>query len=186
MRGQRSVISFQRADRQGPNAESKLGAEIMNEKAKKQTLRMIPYGLYVVTARDGDGANGATVSWLSQAAFDPPRIVVGLRNETGIHERVQATGQFAVNVLGTGQKDLASAFFRRVELEGNTIGGARFHEGVTGAPILDDVPAYLECRVVEMLDAGDHTVVLADIVEAGVQNDLGILDLAQTSWHYGG
>jgi flavin reductase (DIM6/NTAB) family NADH-FMN oxidoreductase RutF len=158
----------------------------MDEQAKKQTLRMIPYGLYVLTARDGTGANGATVSWLSQAAFEPPRIVVGLRNDSGIQERVEATGEFVVNVLGSGQHELASAFFRHVELDGETLGGARFHEGVTGAPILDDVPAYLECHVVEMLDAGDHTVVLADIVEAGVQNDLGILDLAQTNWHYGG
>jgi flavin reductase (DIM6/NTAB) family NADH-FMN oxidoreductase RutF len=158
----------------------------MDEKAKKQTLCMIPYGLYVLTARDDDGVNAATVSWLSQAAFEPPRIVVGLRNDTGIHQRVQASGKFVVNLLGSGQHDLASAFFRHVELEGDTIGGAKFHEGVTGAPILDDVPAYLECRVVEMLDAGDHTMVLADIVEAGVQNELGILDLAQTSWKYGG
>jgi flavin reductase (DIM6/NTAB) family NADH-FMN oxidoreductase RutF len=158
----------------------------MDENAKKQTLRMIPYGLYVLTARDGNNANGATVSWLSQASFEPPRITVNLRNETGIHERVQATHKFVVNVLGQGQKDMASAFFRHVELDGDTLGGLQFHEGVTGAPILDDAPAYLECHVVDMLDAGDHTIVLAEIVEAGVQNELPILDLAQTGYHYGG
>jgi flavin reductase (DIM6/NTAB) family NADH-FMN oxidoreductase RutF len=158
----------------------------MDEQAKKYTLRMIPYGLYVLTARQGDAVNGATVSWLSQASFDPARIVVGLRRETGIWERVHASGTFTVNLLGTGQKRVASAFFRRVELEGDTLGGFKFHEGVTGAPILDDVPAYLECQVAGSLDAGDHTLFLADIVEAGVQNELTILDLAQTGWHYGG
>jgi flavin reductase (DIM6/NTAB) family NADH-FMN oxidoreductase RutF len=163
----------------------------MDEKAKKHSLRMIPYGLYVLTARNGapdgtSGVNAATVSWLSQASFEPPRIVVGLRNGTGICERVRATGEFVVNVLGSGQKELAAAFFRHVEVEGDTIGGAKFHEGITGAPILDDVPAYLECRVVDSLDAGDHSLFLADIAEAGVQNDLGALDLTQTNWHYGG
>jgi flavin reductase (DIM6/NTAB) family NADH-FMN oxidoreductase RutF len=158
----------------------------MDEKAKKHALRMIPYGLYVLTARTEDGTNSATVSWLSQASFEPPRIVVGIRNETGIHDRVRASGTFVLNLLGSGQKELASAFFRHVEPEGNTIGGARFHQATNGAPILDDVPAYLECRVVNMLDAGDHTLVLADIVEAGVQNDLPILDLAQTGYFYGG
>ena len=158
----------------------------MDEKAKKHTLRLIPYGLYVLTARDGQDVNAATVSWLSQASFDPPRVVAALRNDSGIWHRVRAAGTFAVNVLGTGQKDLASAFFRHVEPEGDTIGGAAFHDGATGAPILDDVPAYLECRVVESLDAGDHTFFLADIVDAGVQNDLPPLVMADTGWNYGG
>jgi flavin reductase (DIM6/NTAB) family NADH-FMN oxidoreductase RutF len=158
----------------------------MDEKAKKHTLRMIPYGLYVLTARTADGVNAATVSWLSQASFDPPRVIAALRNDSGIWQRARAAGTFAINLLGAGQKDLASAFFRHVEPEGNTIGGAAFHEGTTGAPILDDVPAYLECRVVESLDAGDHTFFLADIVDAGVQNDLAPLVMADTGWNYGG
>jgi flavin reductase (DIM6/NTAB) family NADH-FMN oxidoreductase RutF len=158
----------------------------MDEKAKKHTLRMIPYGLYVLTARTADGVNAATVSWLSQASFDPPRVIAALRNDSGIWQRARAAGTFAINLLGAGQKDLASAFFRHVEPEGNTIGGAAFHEGTTGAPILDDVPAYLECRVVESLDAGDHTFFLADIVDAGVQNDLAPLAMADTGWNYGG
>ena len=158
----------------------------MDEKAKKQALRLIPYGLYVLTARDPDGVNAATVSWLSQASFEPPRIVVGLRYDTGIWHRVRDAGAFAVNVLGTGQKALASAFFRHVEPEGDTLAGFQFHTGLTGAPILDDAPAYLECRVVQEIDAGDHSLFLADIVAAGVQNDLAALSLAETGWHYGG
>ena len=164
----------------------------MDENAKKHALRMIPYGLYVLTASTKDdetdklGMNAATVSWLSQAAFEPPRIIVGLRNDTGIWHRVQAAGVFAVNVLGTGQKDLASTFLRHLEPEGNTIGGAAFHTGVTGAPILDDVPAYLECRVIQIIDAGDHTLFLADIIAAGIQNELAALTMDETGWHYGG
>jgi flavin reductase (DIM6/NTAB) family NADH-FMN oxidoreductase RutF len=164
----------------------------MDEKAKKHALRMIPYGLYVLTASTEDvesglsGMNAATVSWLSQAAFEPPRIVVALRNGSGIWRRVQAAGVFALNLLGTGQKALASTFFRHVEPEGNTIGGAAFHTGATGAPILDDAPAYLECRVIQTLDAGDHTLFLADILAAGIQNDLDALTIDETGWHYGG
>jgi flavin reductase (DIM6/NTAB) family NADH-FMN oxidoreductase RutF len=107
----------------------------MDIEAKKQTLRMLPYGLYVLTARSDEGTNAATVSWLSQASIEPPRIVVALGNETGIWHQVRRAGTFSVNVLGSGQKHLASAFFRRVEPEGNVLGGSTFHEGVTGAPI---------------------------------------------------
>ena len=164
----------------------------MDENAKKHALRMIPYGLYVLTTRtedtesDAPCINAATVSWLSQAAFEPPRVVVGLRKGSSIWHRVQAAGVFAVNLLGTGQKALASTFFRHVEPQGNTIGGLAFHAGVTGAPILDDVPAYLECRVVQTIDAGDHSMFLADIIGAGVQNDLAALSMDETGWRYGG
>lgn len=158
----------------------------MDQDAKKHALRMIPYGLYVLTARTDDSVSAATVSWITQAAFDPPRIVVALRNDSGIWHQVRTAGTFVVNILGTGQKALASTFFRHVEPEGDTLGGAKFHGGSTGAPILDDVPAYLECRVTESFDAGDHTLFVADIVEVGVQNDLEGLTLKETGWHYGG
>jgi flavin reductase (DIM6/NTAB) family NADH-FMN oxidoreductase RutF len=98
---------------------------------------MIPYGLYVLTARTDDttGLNAATVSWLSQASFDPPRIVVAQRKESGIWHRVRSAGAFDVNMLGTGQKSLAASFFRQIEPERDTLAGAKYHTGLTGAPI---------------------------------------------------
>ena len=161
----------------------------MDEKAKKHALRMIPYGLYVLTARTGEAGpdvNAATVSWLSQASFDPPRIIIGLRNDSGIWQRVQDASTFVINILGQGQKGLASDFFRHAELEDGRLSGHAIHTGLTGAPILDEVPAYLECRVLQAVDAGDHTFFLADVVDAGVQNDLPALDLSATGWRYGG
>ncbi len=159
----------------------------MNEQAKKHALRMIPYGLYVLAADDGQGVNAALVSWVSQVSFNPPRIAIALGNETGIWHRVRAAGAFVLNVLGAGQKEVAVAFFRGVAgMEDDRLGGYATHRGVVGAPILDDAPAYLECRVVESLNAGDHTLFLAEIVEAGLQNDLPPLRLDDTEWHYGG
>ena len=158
----------------------------MDKKAKKQALRMIPYGLYVITASTEDGTNAATVSWLTQASFDPPRIIIGLRKETGIWQRVLDAGSFALNILGEDQKGVASGFFRHQEPDENRLGGEPFYRGVTGSPILNSVPAYLECRTAEVLDAGDHSFFLADIVEASVQNEQAALALTDTGWHYGG
>ncbi len=58
--------------------------------------------------------------------------------------------------------------------------------GVTGAPILSALPGYVECRVVEWVDRGDHPVFIAEVVEAGVQNSLLPLALRDTGWNYGG
>jgi flavin reductase (DIM6/NTAB) family NADH-FMN oxidoreductase RutF len=165
----------------------------MDEETKKHILRRIPYGLYILAAATGEDAPGleqgfdaASVSWLSQASFDPPRVAACLRQESTIWRRVKASGAFAINFLGKGQKDLASVFSRHVEPGEEALRGRAFHRGITGAPILDEVPAYLECRVFEAIDAGDHTLFLADVVEAGLQNDLEPLDLAETGWQYGG
>ena len=54
----------------------------MDEAAKKTTLRMIPYGLFVATTKDGDKVNGAAVNWLTQALFAPPLVVLGSKAGT--------------------------------------------------------------------------------------------------------
>ena len=73
-----------------------------------------------------------------------------------------------LNVLGKGQQDLAFKFFKPAEIDGGTIGGEPFRTGETGAPILVNAPAYAECRLVESIEKGDHSVFVAEVVGAGV------------------
>lgn len=144
----------------------------MDENAKKTALRMIPYGLYVLTARTDDGdVTAATVNWVTQASFKPPLVVVGVKAETNSYEVVSKAGAFVLNVLGKGQGDVAFAFFKTPEVDGDKIGGLQSHAGITGAPILEGPIAHLECRVVERLEHGDHATVIAEVVDAGVAKD---------------
>ncbi len=141
----------------------------MDDAAKKTALRMIPYGLYVLTARARDGAvAAATVNWVTQASFAPPLVAVGVKVDSGAHPIIKATGVFALNVLGKGQQKLAFAFFKPAELAGGTISGEPFRAGTTGAPVLENAIAFVECRVVGAHEGGDHTVFIAEVVEAGV------------------
>lgn len=87
----------------------------MDNEAKKTALRMIPYGLYVLTAEDGDGnVAAATVNWVTQTAFEPPLIAVGVKVESGAHALIKATGTFALNVLDTIEKGDHSLFVGEV------------------------------------------------------------------------
>jgi flavin reductase (DIM6/NTAB) family NADH-FMN oxidoreductase RutF len=141
----------------------------MDEDAKKTALRMIPYGLYVLTARTPDGdVTAATVNWATQASFKPPLVVVGVKADTHSHEVVSAAGAFVLNVLGKGQNDVAFAFFKTPEVDEATIGGIPYRLGETGAPILESPIAHLECRVVEIRELGDHSIVVGEVVDAGV------------------
>jgi flavin reductase (DIM6/NTAB) family NADH-FMN oxidoreductase RutF len=130
---------------------------------------MIPYGLYVLTSEAPDGRVAtATVNWVTQASFEPPLVAVGVRVDSGAHAVIDASRSFALNVLGKGQQALAQAFFRDVQREGDRIGGHRIRKGTTGAPLLEEAAAWIECRVVERVTRGDHSLVLGEVVDAAV------------------
>ena len=84
----------------------------MDPNVKKTTLRMIPYGLYVLTAAHADGrVAAATVNWVTQASFEPPLVVVGVKADSHGYALIQASRVFALNVLGKDQGPMAFAFF---------------------------------------------------------------------------
>jgi flavin reductase (DIM6/NTAB) family NADH-FMN oxidoreductase RutF len=141
----------------------------MDPNAKKTALRMIPYGLYVLTAQGKDGSiAAATVNWVTQASFTPPLVVVGVKADSGAHALIKDAGAFALNILGKGQQTAAFAFFKAVHREGNRINGEPFRVGSNGAPILESVPAFVECTLVEILEKGDHSIVVGEVVDASV------------------
>ncbi len=160
----------------------------MDIAAKKQALRKLTYGLYVLTVRDGDEVAAGAVTWLSQASFEPPLIMAGVKVGSGIHALIERVGKFAVNILGEGQKDMAAAFFRPSQIEDDRINGYPFEPGPeTAAPLLLDAPAWFEARVVDSVKRGDHTVYVAQVIEAGVRDpDARPLELSDTGWSYGG
>jgi flavin reductase (DIM6/NTAB) family NADH-FMN oxidoreductase RutF len=73
-----------------------------------------------------------------------------------------------LNVLGKGQNGLAFTFFKPAERDGNSISGESFHSGSTGVPILDSTPAYVECKLVQTVEIGDHSIFVGEVVDAGV------------------
>lgn len=136
---------------------------------KKTALRMIPYGLYILTAEARDGTvAAATVNWVTQASFEPPLVVVAVKVDSRAHAVILDSGAFALNILGKGQQPVAYAFFKSVEREGQTIGGEKFRKGTTGSPILEAAPAFVECRLVETVKKGDHSIMVGEVVDAGV------------------
>ena len=144
----------------------------MDDNAKKTALRMIPYGLYVMTAEDEDGRISAgTVNWVTQASFKPPLVAVGVKADSQIHDITKTAGCFALNVLGKGQQGAAYAFFKPVERDGQKISGEAFHSGSTGAPVLDSTTAFVECRLVKTVEEGDHSIFVGEVVDAGVNQE---------------
>ncbi len=160
----------------------------MDPQQKKVALRAINYGLYVLTAVDGEEYAAAGVNWLSQASFDPPLVMVAVKSDSDTHAVIQRSGAFAVGVLGDDQLDIGKAFFRTTTVEGDTLNGYRFERAPeTGAPLLVDLPYWFEARVTDTVARGDHTVFVAEVVGAGVRTESATpLLLRATGMNYGG
>jgi flavin reductase (DIM6/NTAB) family NADH-FMN oxidoreductase RutF len=140
----------------------------MDANVKQTVLRMIPYGLYVLTARGKDDTvAAATVNWVTQASFAPPLVVVGVKADSHPHPLIKESKAFALNVLGKDQGAMAFTFFKPATREGQQISGEPFRWGTTGAPILERAPAFVECRRVDTLERGDHSIFVGEVVEAG-------------------
>jgi flavin reductase (DIM6/NTAB) family NADH-FMN oxidoreductase RutF len=139
----------------------------MNADAKKTVLRMIPYGIYVLTADDGKGnIAAATVNWVTQTAFAPPLVVVGVKTDSGAYQVVKSAKAFALNMLGKDHKGLAFTFFKPAQASDGKISGQAYRKGSTGAPLLDVAPGAVECKVTSIVEQGDHHIVVGEVVEA--------------------
>jgi flavin reductase (DIM6/NTAB) family NADH-FMN oxidoreductase RutF len=141
----------------------------MDQNMKKTVLRMIPYGLYVLTAKGKDDAvAAATVNWVTQASFAPPLVVVGVKTDSHSHPLIKESKAFALNVLGKDQGPMAFTFFKPAVRDGQTISGEPFRWGVTGAPVLERTPAAIECRLVDSVERGDHSIFVGEVVEVSL------------------
>ncbi len=159
---------------------------MLDEQAKKTILRKIPHGLYVCGVKDGEEVNGFTASWVMQASFTPPLVVNCVKQDSKSHAMILASSVFALSLLEDGQKEMAQNFFKPQRRVGNKFEEVEFYLGETGCPIISDSLGYVECQVVGMVDKGDHTVFVGEVIAAGVHREGNPLLLESTGWQYGG
>ena len=161
----------------------------MDEDMKRQLLRRIPYGMFVMTAIDRGKPAASTLTWISQCSFHPPLVMIGVQSNSLTHAAIEASGALAVNFLGESQREIAEKFFRPPEDAGSGhLHGLPCEPGPeTGSPLLTDLPAWIEARVTDRVERGDHTVYVCEVVGAGTRDsNFRPLLLASTSWNYGG
>jgi len=157
----------------------------MNEKYRQQSLRMFSYGVYILSSINEGEYCVSTITWASQASFEPPMISVCIKRNSASCEIVKKRGEFILHLLGDNQKQLASTFFKPTIFENEKLNGQEFSLK-NNLPLLKDIPAYIQCEVVEILENGDHPLFLAEVVDAKINNDSDPLELRKTGWTYGG
>lgn len=132
------------------------------------TLGRIPSGLYVVTWRESDRDRGMLASWVMQAGFQPPAITLAVASGRGLLSVLDDRTPFVVNVLGESQRPLMARFGRPAGAGDDPFAGVPIVRSTSGAAAFSESVGWLECRSTSRADAGDHVVVVALVVGAGV------------------
>ena len=125
-------------------------------------------GVMVLTTRWSEKLNGMSAAWISRAAEQPFLVMVSVYKENYSHDLIKKSGIFAANYLKDGQQNLAIHFGKQSGRDVDKFLKVSYFMDQTGAPILKDCLAYLDCRVLEELDAGDHTIFLGEVLSGRV------------------
>jgi flavin reductase (DIM6/NTAB) family NADH-FMN oxidoreductase RutF len=135
----------------------------------RDTLRFWASGVSVVCTATADQRAGMTVSAFNSLSIDPPLILVCLAKETTTAHLLQTSQCFAVSILADHMADLSDRFAGRVPLPGNEsrFDGVAITTAETGAPILTDAIAWLDCAVETQHDGSTHWIVIGRVVAAG-------------------
>jgi len=159
----------------------------MDVKARRDTLRMFTNGVYIMTSRSEDRYGGATVTWVSQASFRPPLIMAAIRKDSNVFHCLSESGLAAIHVLASNQQDVAQRFFTPTRVDDGQMNGEPLTEGKTSVPVLQNAPAYVECRVRRIIDdVGDHALVILEVLEAECRQQTRPMTIAESPWQYGG
>jgi flavin reductase (DIM6/NTAB) family NADH-FMN oxidoreductase RutF len=125
----------------------------------------------VVTARFDGKTGGFIASWITQASFVPPLVMIAVNPLHYTYELIASSNAFAVNVLRTDQAELVDLFGKTSSGKVDKFAQAPCEIGRTGSPIMKDCLAFIDCTVLWRREAGDHVVVVGSIADAGVRSE---------------
>lgn len=130
-------------------------------------LKRLSYGVYVVSARRGDEINAMTCRMVSQVSLRPPCVSLAIAKRRYTHEFICESRAFTVNILGDDQAILGGHFGLRTGRDMDKCAGVEWITGQTGAPIMAECCAWLECRLMQAVDVGHCTLFIGEVVDAG-------------------
>lgn len=170
----------------------------MAEEDARVALDMMNYGMYVIGSRGPMGLNVMAAHWLMQVSFSPRMVALSLENDARTLANIRDTRVFSVNVMGEDSVELVASFLQpanpgkirgRHALGRGTVdklAGVPHRTMATGCPILRDALAWYECEVDGGVPTGDHTLVVARVIDGGQINRGKPLRDDDLGWTYSG
>lgn len=128
----------------------------------RKVLGQFATGVTIVTTRDEEGnPQGLTANAFTSVSIDPPLVLVSIATKADSHEHLSNAGFFCVNILGEEHEELSNKFAKHGDDKFTGV----IHDDVhTGAPVLDDAIAWIDCQVHKVYEGGDHNLFLGRVV----------------------
>jgi flavin reductase (DIM6/NTAB) family NADH-FMN oxidoreductase RutF len=159
----------------------------MDPAIKKRVLRLFTYGLYAVTCAQGDDINAFTANWLTQVSFEPPLLAISVENNSKSLPMIQESGKFAINVLhrGEGQREFAGALGKSALKHPGKMNSV-VYEIQEEYIVLQEGLGWVGCEVRQSIPAGDSTLVIAEVVAAGLVAEGQPLTMNEAGFRHAG
>ncbi len=147
---------------------------MVDPNAYKQVMRRFATGVMVLTTPTADGMHALTVNAVTSVSLKPLLLLVCIEKSGQSHAHLRASGVFALNILGDGQRQLAEKFAYDREARNDPGSIVQGHAGqVIGAHgraplLLNDALGFLECRITAEHPGGDHTIFVGEVLNAGL------------------
>lgn len=139
----------------------------ISSKAFRDALRHFPSGVTIVTIKSGERVHGLTVAAFASVSVDPPLVAIIIDHRHTAYPILEEEGaSFAVNILHQEQAELSERFAWVKEQHRFEQGD--WQEAVTGAPVLADALAWLDCEIYARQAAGTHTIYVGRVLASGV------------------
>jgi flavin reductase (DIM6/NTAB) family NADH-FMN oxidoreductase RutF len=153
----------------------------IDSRALRNAFGCFPTGVTIITTRQEDGTpRGFTANSFTSVSLDPPLLLVSIARSAASLPVFETAGHFAVNILGDAQRAVSALFAGRSP---DKFTQTEWHPGAHGAPLIGDALAWFECARHQLVEAGDHVVLIGRVVDfaAGDGNPLGFLRGAYVS-----
>ena len=142
----------------------------MNRDRFCQIMGNFATGVTIVTTMGPEGPVGLTVNSFTSVSLDPPLVLVCIAKSASSFNAITASDTFGINILESGQQGLSNRFAGKSQSKWN---GIDYIEGESGAPLLTNCLATLECAMSDIHIAGDHAIVVGRALTAAHQADKG-------------
>lgn len=150
----------------GPDRPSGQGVGGISSDHYRAVMGHFCTGITVITANDVDGPVGFTAQSFTSLSLDPPLVLVCPARTSSTWPRIEAAGEFCVNVLAEDQEEICRGFATR---GADKFAGVGYSAApVTHAPLLDRALAWIDCRLEEVHDGGDHHIVVGRVLDLGI------------------
>jgi 3-hydroxy-9,10-secoandrosta-1,3,5(10)-triene-9,17-dione monooxygenase reductase component len=135
---------------------------VPDDKQFRSVLGQFATGVTIITAMDGDEPVGMAANSFTSLSLDPPLILFCVAHTSSTWPRIEGAGTFAVNILGEEHEQLSNLFAQK---GADRFSNTPWHIGVSGAPVLDDAIAYLDCQFEAEHLGGDHKISVGRVID---------------------